>query len=602
MMPFVEFVNAASGTVLAAVVNSAGPALLIALCAWLVMRKARGMNAGTRHLLWWAVAAALIALPALRIAPISKVFERSVVATPAINQAVEAVAATPVSTPPVQAAQPVTELQSPVQVDAGYLPLLIAILWAAVCIAQLARVAYSYMYLRLLKRTATPAARQLRLEFDEWVLSCRVGRDVRLLLSDAVASPIAVGFRRPAVIIPKAMPEQLSAKDLEHVLLHELAHLARRDDWTNLIARLISGVLVFHPLVLWILRRIDNEREIACDDWVVAATGAAQPYAATLARLFEFRIARQREMLATGIGGRRSRFTERIERLVQSGRSFQPQTSMKRVAACATLLLILAAAGTQVPEWIALAQTDPVPVPPPAPGAEPVRAPEPPRPAGAPHATTAEFAPVPAHPPAPAQPMHPALAPHADIAVLAPPPHPPAPAVRTLRPAMAPHGAMAVLAPPHPPQPAQAASGESFLKALADAGYRDLSVDQIIELKVHGVDPAWIKGMSQAGWKLTPKEMVDLRVHGIRPEYVTEIHALGYGPYTPKQMIQFFVHGAKPEFFRALKEAGFGNATPDEIVKARVHGLNSANLQEAKKYGSSLSLDKIVRLKMAGVI
>ena len=164
--------------------------------------------------------------------------------------------------------------------------------------------------------------------------------------------------------MPRALMENLSPADLDHILLHELAHLARFDDWTNLTARVMAAVFGVHPVAAWILKRIDREREIACDDWVVDMTGAARPYAASLARLVEFRLSRRKEMLATGIGGPKSELASRIERLVKGSGRFDPRTSLLRVnVTVAALALVVFAAAAQGPHWIAFAQDD-VPVPP----------------------------------------------------------------------------------------------------------------------------------------------------------------------------------------------------------------------------------------------
>ena len=90
---------------------------------------------------------------------------------------------------------------------------------------------------------------------------------------------MAVGFLHPAVILPEGLPGELAQPEMEHVLLHEAAHIARRDDWTNLLAKALGAGLALHPVAWCILRQIDREREIACDDWVVARVGAARPYA-----------------------------------------------------------------------------------------------------------------------------------------------------------------------------------------------------------------------------------------------------------------------------------------------------------------------------------
>src|SRR5260370_42364254 len=69
--------------------------------------------------------------------------------------------------------------------------------------------------------------------------------------------------------------------------LHEAAHLARGDDVALVLQRLLQAVFALHPVVHWIARRIDLEREIACDDFVVEATGQPRPYAACLTRVVE---------------------------------------------------------------------------------------------------------------------------------------------------------------------------------------------------------------------------------------------------------------------------------------------------------------------------
>ncbi len=149
---------------------------------------------------------------------------------------------------------------------------------------------------------------------------------------------------------------------MEHVLLHETAHIARSDDWSNLLARLLGAALALHPVAWWILRQIEREREIACDDWVVARTGSARSYAQSLARMSELRRAKaEGEALASGIFGGGSRLGERIEMLLERGRVFSPGASASRVAASAILLLGCVVAGSLAPRWIAFAQANPRP-------------------------------------------------------------------------------------------------------------------------------------------------------------------------------------------------------------------------------------------------
>lgn len=613
-MKYLELWNTAAGALCSAVLNSFVIAATVAVVAFAFMKIAGSLNAATRHVIWWAVLFAMFAAIPVRVfvsqpSPIAEAGASSL----ALNGPTVVEAVTPVPQP-----IPATPAGSDsYEFSVGYLPLLAVILSAAVFAIQLLRLTCSYRYLRQLKLTGERPPAELRLNFDEWVIGCGVHRPVRLLLSGVVASPIAVGFRNPAVILPRAMVQRLSGDDLDHVLLHELAHLARRDDWTNLLTQIGRGLLAFHPIAFWVLQRIDEERELACDDWVVSMTDSARRYAISLSRLADFRLTELREMLATGIGGRKSQFANRIERLLKAGERFDRQTSLARVAGTTLVLLALVAAGSQAPAWVAFAQAEP-------PAVELV----PPTPPAAPASPTAPAVAV----ASPATPLARALSSRVIERPLRrfgpPPPFPPLEPV-TYAAAAAP----AQPPPPPPPPPAVASStGGSFLKALADAGYNDLSVDEIIDLKNNGVSAAYLAGMNQAGWgRLTTRQLIDLRNQGVTPEYlksmkdagfrdlslrdtvelrihgvqaqnIREIHALGFGPYDIRQVVNFANHGARPAFFRALKDAGFVTADPKDILDALAHGVNAASLQEARKYGTQLTLRQIIRLKQAGVI
>jgi len=67
-------------------------------------------------------------------------------------------------------------------------------------------------------------------------------------------------------------------------LLHEFAHLGRWDDWTNLAQKLVRTIFFFHPAVWWIEKRLSLEREMACDDVVLAETQNPRAYAECLSR------------------------------------------------------------------------------------------------------------------------------------------------------------------------------------------------------------------------------------------------------------------------------------------------------------------------------
>jgi len=382
------------GTVFASLLNSLWQSAAIALLVWAALRFLPRIgikvNAATRCAAWWAVLAAILILP---LAPQrGKVFS-----APAESpyQGVSVRVPQQVVATPMEIASPEpSRYAGPVQITAGAGLLTALAIWTAFSLLRLAQILRSYRYLRGIKRRSHAVSAEWRVNFDYWVLACGIDRPIRLLVSSEIVSPMAVGFRKPAVIVPGTLLSEFSVAEMDHVILHELAHIARRDDWTNLFARVIGALLPIHPVAVWVVKRIELDREIACDDWVVAVTGEARPYAASLTRLFELCSARRRQLLATGMADRGSHLGERIEALLRSGRDFAPRVSLTGLALGAAILLGLVLVSAQAPHWIAFAQ-------------EPVFAPQPPIAPVAPRppvplvAQVAPVAPAPLSPPAP---------------------------------------------------------------------------------------------------------------------------------------------------------------------------------------------------------
>ncbi len=108
---------------------------------------------------------------------------------------------------------------------------------------------------------------------------------VALGVCGRLAAPILVGIFKPMILLPSAALSAWSVEQLEMVLLHELAHIRRWDNLVNLMQRIVEALLFFHPVVWWLSAWIRLEREMCCDQFVVARTGNPRAYAQTLASL-----------------------------------------------------------------------------------------------------------------------------------------------------------------------------------------------------------------------------------------------------------------------------------------------------------------------------
>ncbi|MGE9269350.1 MAG: M56 family metallopeptidase, partial [Verrucomicrobiales bacterium] len=156
----------------------------------------------------------------------------------------------------------------------------------------------------------------------------RTRGEVSLAWSREVAAPVVMGFIKPAILLPISLASRLKPEQIEAVLAHELAHLARRDTWAVLVQRVVETVLFFHPAVWWMSRRMEEAREEACDDLVLAAGCDPADYAEALLICSECRLeqagisAKLAERLAA-TGGHTTSLQQRVLRLLGQGESGQ---------------------------------------------------------------------------------------------------------------------------------------------------------------------------------------------------------------------------------------------------------------------------------------
>lgn len=158
--------------------------------------------------------------------------------------------------------------------------------WGAVVAAQCVRILWQHRRLARLLRSAVPADATLSALVDETAGRLGLARTPQAVLTDIDCSPFVCGIRRAVLVMPRALTGTLTATELNHVLLHELAHVRRLDLVWGWIGELARIVYFFHPVIHWIAYRIRLERELACDQLAMATSGqGAAEYAATLVRV-----------------------------------------------------------------------------------------------------------------------------------------------------------------------------------------------------------------------------------------------------------------------------------------------------------------------------
>ncbi len=290
-----------------------------------------------RHLYWWLALVAVLVLPWM----------------PALR-APHAAAAVAVFDTPSRALA--FEVASP----PSWLSTACLMLWSGTTLVALVALIADLRAVRTLKRRARPLP---------WPTTSPDGlrapavavRGAQLAVSDDLAGACAAGFLAPCIIVSSRLTSSLAPEALDAVVRHELAHLARFDDWLRLLQRLVLAAAGLHPAVRWICRQIDIEREAACDQLVVAQVGDASRYARALTAVAELTagVRCSAPLLAPGavVGG--AGLHARVVRLLPGEVALSP-SRRRATAVTSVATLALAVAGlAALPAPVAIVSLEP---------------------------------------------------------------------------------------------------------------------------------------------------------------------------------------------------------------------------------------------------
>ena len=354
-MAFLDLIVPMARVTVEILFNSLLPGIALTALLWGLLRLVRGINATTRYLIWYVTLLAVICLPlfvfvshpSFKTGPTP--LSASVEPTPAPTSRTGASDEDPTGDTTV--GTPVEGVDASQQVMLRFRPpvwrfpekwvLLVFGGWLLVVVSLMARLVWSYSHLQRVKRRSLPLTLKDQRRLQQWLNACGVRRRVQLRSSPRIPLPMAVGLINPAILLPESLPAELTETELHQVLLHELAHLQRWDDWSNLGQKLIQAVFFFHPAIVWIGRRLDLEREVACDDWVIAMLGGdSRSYAASLTKLMELTLNRQQPLLDTGFMIAKTKIEERINLLLDKKRKITSRVSKVRLLATLGVLMI----------------------------------------------------------------------------------------------------------------------------------------------------------------------------------------------------------------------------------------------------------------------
>ena len=421
---------------------------------------------------------------------------------------------------------------------------------------------------------------------DGWLLErCRrlearlgLSRSIHYLESRLADAPAVVGWFRPVVLLPMTALTGLSAEQLEAVIAHELAHIKRLDCFVNLFQIAVETVLFYHPAVWWVSRRVRAERENCCDDVAVSICGNVAEYARALTLMETWRAAPALAMAANS-----GALKVRISRLLGLGaitRSI-PRGGLAVIG-------VLCAAGAVVAGTnfnVKLAHTPDTQI---SSAAISALAPE-----GAVLGSPTQIAAL--ENPVVNTDAGPAIAANSDVRA--------AKAEAAAAPVVAKHVG-AAMAQAHSiaqaeVQAAPAPEQTSYIDGLRAAGISDLSVDNLISLKVQRVTPEYVRQMRTAGLDPSVHNLIGMRVQGVTPEYARAVQGTGLRP-TAEDLIRMKAMGISPDYARAVRSS-FPDATIHDLVSLKAQGIEPGDAEQYRKLGvKDVTLHQLISLKAVG--
>jgi|SRR5579872_4127088 len=139
-----------------------------------------------------------------------------------------------------------------------------------------------------------------------------------------------------------------------------------------------------------------------------------------------------------------------------------------------------------------------------------------------------------------------------------------------------------------------------YIRDARQAGYQNLTAEDYVQLRIHGVDTEFLRELRAAGYDLRAGDIEQLRIHGVDSRYMRDLKSYGLKP-AASDLTQMRMHGVTPEYLKGLKDAGYENLRAEEVDQLRMHGVETSFIQEARRSGYNFAPEELAQLRMHGV-
>jgi beta-lactamase regulating signal transducer with metallopeptidase domain len=399
---------------------------------------------------------------------------------------------------------------------------MVVVIWFILFLARFVKLLSGLVYAQRIRYYQTSLApAEWRQRFKQLLAKLKITRPILLLESTLIQVPVVVGYLKPAVLVPVGMLAHLPADQVESILLHELAHIRRKDYLFNLVQHIIDTLFFFNPALIWISSLIRTERENCCDDIAIRETRSRRQLIEALVSFHEYR-QRENEFAMGFAGTKENPVVKRVKRIVH--KTNHSLNIGERVVLMSGLLIVCAAFVT-----INTAKKAVYTKPQPIPTVQKI------------DTTVKEIKKDPA--PAPKKPIATRPSPEQTTTV------------QSVK------------------QEETAPPGDTG--SINYLGFQNLTLDKLIGMKEHGVTADFILSLRKLGYTdLTPDQAIQLVDHGVNIEFVRYLIGLGFKQPPLHKFVDLRDHGVTSEYISACKNK-FGKLLElNDYIKLRDAGIN----------------------------
>ena len=128
-------------------------------------------------------------------------------------------------------------------------------------------------------------------------------------------------------------------------------------------------------------------------------------------------------------------------------------------------------------------------------------------------------------------------------------------------------------------------TSRATLRELAGLGVRPETVEEVVELGLFDITPAYVRevrGLWPEGTERV-EALVEMRIHRVSAAFVRELEGVGFRGLSREEVMRMGIHGVTPEYVREMREAGFRDLTPEALVRMRIHGIGAEQGRGARR-------------------